>query len=59
MNYGIRGVQKKELTFGVGFLARLFVSFVSHIVRYAFFSTDKSSSLSIQKLLSPVYRTIL
>ena len=41
------------------FLARPFVSFVSHIVRYAFFSTDKSSSLSIQKLLSPVYRTIL
>ena len=30
----------------VGFLARPFVSFVSHIARYAPFTTDKSSSLS-------------
>ena len=33
----------------VGFLARPFVSFVSHIARYAPSSTDKSSSLRNQK----------
>ena len=35
------------------FLARPFVSFVSHIVRYAPSSTDKSSSLRNQKSTQP------
>ena len=37
----------------VGFLARPFVSFVSHIARYAPSSTDKSSSLRNQKSTQP------
>ena len=37
----------------VGFLACPFVSFVSHIARYAPFSTDKSSSLRNQKSTQP------
>ena len=37
----------------VGFLARPFVSFVSHIARYAPSSTDKSPSLRNQKSTQP------
>ena len=37
----------------VGFLARPFVSFVSHIARYAPSLTDKSSSLRNQKSTQP------
>ena len=37
----------------VGFLARPFVSFVSHIARYAPSSTDKSLSLKNQKSTQP------
>ena len=43
----------------VGFLARPFVSFVSHIARYAPSSTDKSSSLRNQKSTQPYFRTPL
>ncbi|MCI7168226.1 MAG: hypothetical protein MR980_05950, partial [Bacteroidales bacterium] len=42
-----------------GFLACPFVSFVSHIARYAPFSTDKSSSLRNQKSTQPNFRTPL
>ena len=41
------------------FLARPFVSFVSHIARYAPSSTDKSSSLRNQKSTQPNFRTPL
>ena len=41
------------------FLVRLFVSFVSHIARYAPSSTDKSSSLRNQNQLNLIFRTPL
>ena len=41
------------------FLVRPFVSFVSHIARYAPSSTDKSSSLRNQKSTQPNFRTPL
>ena len=55
INYGKRNVQKKVLTFWsfFCFLARPFVSFVSHIARYAPSSTDKSLSLKNQKSTQP------
>ena len=43
----------------VGFLARPFVSFVSHIARYAPSSTDKSTSLRNQNQLNLIFRTAL
>ena len=44
----------------VGFLVRPFVSFVSHIARYAPSSTDKSSSLKeIKNQLNLIFRTPL
>ena len=55
INYGIRNVQKESAYVLVAFrfLARPFVSFVSHIARYAPSSTDKSSSLRNQKSTQP------
>ena len=41
------------------FLARPFVSFVSHIARYAPSSTDKSTSLRNQNQLNLIFRTPL
>ena len=41
------------------FLVRPFVSFVSHIARYAPSSTDKSSSLRNQNQLNLIFRTPL
>ena len=43
----------------VGFLARPFVSFVSHKARYAPSSIDKSSSLRNQNQLNLIFRTPL
>ena len=55
INYGIRNVQTESAYVLVAFrfLARPFVSFVSHIARYAPSSTDKSSSLRNQKSTQP------
>ncbi|WP_235387297.1 hypothetical protein, partial [Prevotellamassilia timonensis] len=41
------------------FLARPFVSFVSHIARYAPSSTDKSTSLRNQNQFNLIFRTPL
>ena len=40
-----KGRSKESAYVLVGFFARHFVSFISHVVRYVPFSTDKSSSL--------------
>ena len=62
INYGIRNVQTESAYVLVAFrfIVRPFVSFVSHIARYAPSSTDKSSSLKeIKNQLNLIFRTPL